>query len=320
MHGPALARNVLAWKTSWSKFMASHTNGLVSALLFTALGCSTDAGERSAPGPGSGGSSAIGSGGRTHGSAGDTIVVPMAGSSNGGGDCSSTLQVTYRDFRETHPDFEMPFRGDVVRRGLVEPALGPDQKPIFKDRVGCPADVMTPLGCDDDWSVEQPVIASAESFGQWYRNVADVNLESLGTLTLEETGPGSGEYVFESSAFFPLAPTDGFGITPVGHYMGKNFLFTTEIHVSFGYRLGQKFAFRGDDDLWIFVNGKLAMDLGSMHGPQEGVIDFDAQSTQLGIQPGGTYRMDVFHAERHTDGSNFKFTTNISCFTPVVVR
>jgi hypothetical protein len=30
--------------------------------------------------------------------------------------------------------------------------------------------------------------------------------------------------------------------------------------------------------------------------------------------------MDVFHAERHTDGSNFKFTTNIACFTPVDLR
>lgn len=53
---------------------------------------------------------------------------------------------------------------------------------------------------------------------------------------------------------------------------------------------------------------------------QERVIDFDAQAADLGISPGGSYRMDVFHAERHTDGSNFKFTTNIACFTPEVVR
>jgi fibro-slime domain-containing protein len=57
-----------------------------------------------------------------------------------------------------------------------------------------------------------------------------------------------------------------------------------------------------------------------MHGPADGVIDFDAQRTALAIAPGNVYQMDVFHAERHTDGSNFKFTTNIACFTPVIVR
>jgi fibro-slime domain-containing protein len=68
--------------------------------------------------------------------------------------------------------------------------------------------------------------------------------------------------------------------------------------------------------LWIFVNGKLALDLGSMHSPVQGTIDFDAQAAALGITPGQTYAMDVFQAERHTTGSNFRFETNISCFIP----
>jgi len=29
--------------------------------------------------------------------------------------------------------------------------------------------------------------------------------------------------------------------------------------------------------------------------------------------------MDIFHAERHTNQSNFRITTNIDCFTPVIV-
>jgi fibro-slime domain-containing protein len=72
--------------------------------------------------------------------------------------------------------------------------------------------------------------------------------------------------------------------------------------------------------LWIFINGKLALDLGSMHNAEEGTIDFDAQSTALDISPGTSYAMDVFHAERHTRASNFKITTNIACFTPSVVK
>ncbi len=56
-----------------------------------------------------------------------------------------------------------------------------------------------------------------------------------------------------------------------------------------------------------------------MHNPAEGVIDFDMQKDALGIVPGNTYTMDVFHAERQTTGSNFKITTNIKCFTPVPI-
>jgi hypothetical protein len=33
----------------------------------------------------------------------------------------------------------------------------------------------------------------------------------------------------------------------------------------------------------------------------------------------GSKPSSVFRAERHTDGSHFEFTTNISCCTPVVV-
>ena len=63
----------------------------------------------------------------------------------------------------------------------------------------------------------------------------------------------------------------------------------------------------------------LALDLGGMHDPIEATLDFDKQASALGISPGNTYQMDIFHAERHTSGSNFRVETNIKCFTPVVV-
>ncbi len=47
-----------------------------------------------------------------------------------------------------------------------------------------------------------------------------------------------------------------------------------------------------------------------------GTIDFDAQAADLGIRAGGAYSMDIFHAERHTDDSNFQIETNIACFIP----
>jgi fibro-slime domain-containing protein len=264
---------------------------------------------------GSGGSGTSASGG----SSGTGVVITDP---DGGPDetCDSVLEVTFRDFNEMHPDFEMDFRGDVARRTLIEPVLGANSKPTFRDSIGCPFKKDTPLDCDTDWNVTMPVITSADTFAQWYTTTPDINIEFTKQIALTETPAGSGEFVYETTEFFPLEPSEGFGVTPPNHHLGRNFLFTTEIHVLFKYSAGQKFSFRGDDDLWIFVNGKLALDLGGMHGAEEGTIDFDAQATALGISAGNSYTMDIFHAERHTDLSNFKFTTNISCFTPVVVK
>lgn len=233
-------------------------------------------------------------------------------------ECDGEIPVVYRDFSEAHPDFEMAFRGDGIRRQLVAPTLGADNRPIFASSIGCPAQRDTPTGCSND-TRQQVVITSAETFGQWYRDTPGVNIPIEGTLTLVETPPGSGIYTYNSNDFFPIGNDQGFGVTPANHWMNKNFLFTTEIHLTFGYVAGQRFSFRGDDDLWIFINGRLALDLGSMHGAEQGTIDFDAQAESLGIRPGQAYSMDIFHAERHTDASNFGIETNIACFVPQIV-
>lgn len=243
--------------------------------------------------------------------------------------CGSVLKVVYRDFSEAHTDFEWSlhdagWKGDVVRMKLVEPELGGDKKPVFRSVRGCGAPNAKPEGglrdCAWENDSDRAVITSKETFDQWYRTVEDVNHAIERDLELLETPEGSGKYVFDSSDFFPLTTDEGFGVTPAGNAKNQNFLFTTEIHLEFGYQAGQRFTFRGDDDLWIFINGKLAMDLGGLHGPEEGVIDFDLQAADLGIVPGGVYSMDIFHAERQTDGSNFRVETNISCFKSVVVR
>jgi len=236
-------------------------------------------------------------------------------------DCDNILEVTYRDFDATHPDMERSNPGDVVRHNLVLLELGVDKKPVFASSVGCPRVALRPStpGECDNWTVTEPVIESAQSFDQWYRTIDGVNIEI--PKTLELTATSAGESVFDSTSFFPLGSTEGYGVAPTpDHHLKSNFLFTTEIHVRFTYVLGQVFTFRGDDDLWIFVNDRLAMDLGSMHAAEAGTIDFDAQAAELGIAPGQSYAMDIFHAERHTQESNFRFETNISCFEPVVIK
>jgi fibro-slime domain-containing protein len=122
---------------------------------------------------------------------------------------------------------------------------------------------------------------------------------------------GGGVLSFSSASFFPI---DGKGFGNSGLDLGNvehNFHFTFELHVEFAYRGGEVFTFTGDDDLWAFMNGKLALDVGGLHPAQSGTVDLDARAAELGLVKGSTYPLDVFHAERRTEASNFRIDTTL---------
>jgi fibro-slime domain-containing protein len=105
---------------------------------------------------------------------------------------------------------------------------------------------------------------------------------------------------FDDDTFFPI-DDQGFG----NEGRENNFHFTTELHMKFRYKGGELFSFTGNDDLWVFVNDRLAIDLGGLHSAQTDVIDLDARAVELGIALGNEYALDLFHAERHTNASKF---------------
>lgn len=207
--------------------------------------------------------------------------------SDGELECDDVLVAVVRDFQIAHPDFES---GSGVDPGIVEFMLGPDDKPVY---AGNPT---------------TPTTNGQEHFDQWYRDVPGVNMSFEVEIPLTDNGDGS--YTYANPAFFPI-DDQGFGNEGNGH----NYHFTLELHGEFTYEGGEVFEFTGDDDLFTFVNGRLGIDLGGVHGPLNGVIDMDAMAATLEIEVGETYSLDFFFAERHTSQSNFRIDTSIACLS-----
>ncbi|MBS2013967.1 MAG: DUF4215 domain-containing protein [Deltaproteobacteria bacterium] len=198
------------------------------------------------------------------------------------------LPVIYRDFKGFgeaggHPDFENYCCNSV--KGLPKANLAADNAPELLS-VGSPQ-----------------TVDSAASFLDWYHDKAGVNSVVLDKLTLTKQPDDS--YVFDSNSFFPL-DGKGFGNTPG---QAHNFHFTSEVRGVFTYKGGEVLEFRGDDDVFVYINGKLAVDIGGVHGAEAGSVTLDnATATSLGLTVNGMYEFAVFQAERHTSESNYKLT------------
>jgi fibro-slime domain-containing protein len=207
-----------------------------------------------------------------------------------------TVTGTIRDFKDGtqsggHPDFQSP--PITTDTGIVQSILGGDGKPVYAGLIG------------------NPTTSGQANFDQWYRDVAGVNLSTPLSITLDDPD-NNGIFTYENNSFFPI---DGqlFGNQGRPH----NFHYTFELHTTFAYNsTSQIFSFQGDDDLWVFINGKLAIDLGGIHSVQSSQINFDSTfANNFGLTLGNTYSLDLFFAERHSDLSNFRIDTSLNLVT-----
>ena len=231
--------------------------------------------------------------------------------------------------QKTIPCYHINFNNQsgTSLQGVVENDLGADGTP----------DMICPGGdCSGNVGVPSGNFTNNDDFEDWYDDADPESLAVYDELTLTR---GAGlTYNFSPSGpgFYPL---DNKGWVASGEENQvdcnggmRNVSFSSETRFYFEYQGGERFDFNGDDDLWVFVNGKLAIDLSGLHGPRGGYFQLDddtdgaglgdvADGTalinndlitetplDLGLVPGGIYEVALFHAERNQCGSNFEVT------------
>lgn len=233
-----------------------------------------------------------------------------------------------------HPSMERPnMPGALNPRwvigNLVQPTLGPDGKPVFtnsgiiiktpwRDSAGRNIAKQLPAAPGDVPGEETFAwndYLDTASFPELFNDVPGVNLSAPVTLTFDLQADGT--YLFDSDTAPNMGgpPTGFFPIDGLlfGNYSGNggahNFHFSFELHGTFIYEaaVGQIFAFNGDDDVWVFINDRLVVDLGGRHSAKTMYVDMD----RLGLSDGEAYSFAFFLMERRTSGSHCKITTNL---------
>ena len=235
-------------------------------------------------------------------------------------DTTTSVPVIFRDMipqiatitdPPPHPNFEVPKESRAVVKGIVKDTLAADRRPEY----------------DDSVDTTKSMTTNADDFKSWYHDskYSKVVIDTLplvqqdNTFVYDHSGVYSGG-AWTTPAFFPLDDR-GWATPPDGQEIPfletcdldkakHNFSFTSEVRYWFEFQGGETLSFIGDDDVWVFVNGRLAVDLGGVHQASPGSVTLDTTTAAAtyNLTVGKIYEIVIFQAERKISRSSYKLT------------
>jgi fibro-slime domain-containing protein len=147
-------------------------------------------------------------------------------------------------------------------------------------------------------------ISSSTTFDRWFRDVLGTNMSTVRNIVL--TRNEEDVYEFLTDAFYPL---DGDLLGNEGD--PHNYYFTYAFTTTFDYHpgSGQFIEFEGGDGAWMFIDGRLVMDLGGVESSVRQYVEMD----RLGLRAGAAnpHTVRFFYAHRSAGESVFRLRTNI---------
>jgi fibro-slime domain-containing protein len=259
------------------------------------------------------------------------------------------LPIVFHDFKHYdeaggHPDFNR-FNGNGVP-GIAKATLGANGVPEHGATcTAATANASFNVTYCDPGTTNPTWDKTVDYFSAWYTD-SDYSKTIVQTLSLggrignnvSDTcnlpgQPDCDAYGYETANFFPLDDL-GWGNGVDKH----NYSFTSQTRYWFQYTGVATLIFRGDDDVFVYINKTLAVDLGGLHQSTNGQITLDAANgtgyscdfvapgvgntnncdsaartggghvVNLGLELGKVYEIVVFQAERRLSASNYRLT------------